>query len=44
MDYALKQPAQKVTVDFLDGKGKVIRSFTGTAADDAKPTRADVAA
>ena len=33
VDYVLKQPAQKVTLDFLDGQGKVIRSFTGTAAD-----------
>jgi photosystem II stability/assembly factor-like uncharacterized protein len=36
VDYLLKQPAQKVTVEFLDAKGTVIRSFTGTAAD--KPT------
>jgi photosystem II stability/assembly factor-like uncharacterized protein len=33
IDYSLKQPAQTVTIDVLDGQGKVIRSFTGTAAD-----------
>ena len=37
IDYVLKQPAQKVTIEFLDAQGKVIRSFTGTAADAAKP-------
>ncbi len=40
VDYALKQPAQSVTVDFLDGKGTVIRRFTGTAADAARPPSA----
>ena len=33
VDYMLKQPAQKVTVEILDQSGKVIRSFTGTPAD-----------
>ncbi len=33
IDYSLKQAAQKVTVEFLDGRGAVIRGFTGTAAD-----------
>jgi photosystem II stability/assembly factor-like uncharacterized protein len=33
IDYYLKQPAQKVTVEFLDAQGKVIRTFTGTPAD-----------
>ena len=37
IDYMLKNPAQKVTIDFLDSQGNVIRSFTGTAADAAKP-------
>ncbi|HTK29638.1 MAG TPA: hypothetical protein VL309_08815 [Vicinamibacterales bacterium] len=37
VDYSLKQPAQKVTVEFLDGQGKVIRSFTNTAEEAAKP-------
>jgi photosystem II stability/assembly factor-like uncharacterized protein len=30
VDYYLKQPAQKLTMEFLDGQGKVIRTFTGT--------------
>ncbi len=33
VDYYLKQPAQKVTMEFLDAQGKVIRTFTGTPAD-----------
>jgi photosystem II stability/assembly factor-like uncharacterized protein len=38
-DYSLKQPAQKVTVELLDGQGTVIRTFTNTAeeAEKAKP-------
>jgi len=30
VDYYLKDPAQKVTMEFLDAGGKVIRAFTGT--------------
>jgi photosystem II stability/assembly factor-like uncharacterized protein len=42
VDYYLKQPAQKVTMEFLDGQGKVIRTFTGTPADaDRKPPAPD---
>ena len=38
VDYYLKQPAQKVTMEFLDPQGKVIRAFTGTPADaERKP-------
>jgi photosystem II stability/assembly factor-like uncharacterized protein len=38
VDYYLKQPAQKVTLEILDEQGKVIRSFTGTPADaERKP-------
>ncbi|MGE5242765.1 MAG: VPS10 domain-containing protein [Betaproteobacteria bacterium] len=37
IDYQLKQPAQKVTMDFLDAHGNVIRSFSGTAEDEKKP-------
>jgi len=38
IDYYLKQPAQIVTMEFLDPQGKVIRSFTGTPADaERKP-------
>jgi photosystem II stability/assembly factor-like uncharacterized protein len=36
VDYYLEQPAQKVTMEFLDGQGKVIRTFTGTPADAAR--------
>jgi hypothetical protein len=36
-DYSLKQPAQKVTVDILDGQGQVIRTFTNTAAEASAP-------
>ena len=40
VDYYLKQPAQKVTMEFLDPQGKVIRTFTGTPADaERKPPR-----
>ena len=28
IDYVLKQPAEKVTIEFLDGTGKVIRTFS----------------
>jgi photosystem II stability/assembly factor-like uncharacterized protein len=37
VDYMLKDPAQSITVDFLDPQGNVIRSFGNTAADAAKP-------
>jgi len=38
IDYVLKQPAEKVTVDVLDAGGRTIRTFTGTKADtDKKP-------
>src|SRR5437899_965890 len=38
VDYYLKQPAQKVTMEFLDAQGKVIRTFAGTPADaERKP-------
>ena len=38
VDYYLKQPAQKVTMTFVDAQGKAIRTFTGTPADaDRKP-------
>ena len=33
IDYYLAKPAGKVTVDILDSKGAVIRSFTGTPND-----------
>ena len=38
VDYYLRQPAQKVTMELLDPQGKVIRAFTGTPADaERKP-------
>jgi hypothetical protein len=37
VDYALKQPAQTVTVEFLDAQGKIIRSFSNSAEEAAKP-------
>ena len=41
VDYYLKDPAQKVTMEFLDAQGKTIRTFTGTPADaERKPPRA----
>src|SRR5262245_54890885 len=39
VDYYLKQPAQLVTMEFLDAQGKAIRTFTGTPADaERKPS------
>jgi len=34
--YALPRPAQRVTLEFLDANGAVIRTFTGTPADSAR--------
>jgi photosystem II stability/assembly factor-like uncharacterized protein len=39
VDYMLKNPAQTVTIDLLDAKGVVIRSFSGTDADEKKPPK-----
>jgi photosystem II stability/assembly factor-like uncharacterized protein len=33
VDYYLKAAAQNIKMEFLDGQGKVIRTFTGTPAD-----------
>lgn len=33
IDYFLRNPADEVTIEFLDADGEVIRSFTGSAAD-----------
>lgn len=35
-DYYLKAPAEKVTIEMLDAKGQVIRSFTGIREDEKK--------
>jgi photosystem II stability/assembly factor-like uncharacterized protein len=38
VDYFLKEPAEKVTMELMDGHGRVIRIFTGTPADaERKP-------
>ena len=37
IDYYLSKPAQKVVVEILDDKGQVVRSFTGTPNDQARP-------
>jgi photosystem II stability/assembly factor-like uncharacterized protein len=34
--YYLKQPAEKVTIEILDARGEVIRSFTGTKDEEAR--------
>jgi photosystem II stability/assembly factor-like uncharacterized protein len=44
IDYYLKAQADKVTIEILDGQGKVIRMFVGSAADDRKPAGAVPAA
>jgi photosystem II stability/assembly factor-like uncharacterized protein len=36
IDYYLRQPADKVTIDILDAPGNLVRSFTGTRADEKK--------
>ena len=36
INYYLKQPAEKVVIDILDAKGQVVKTFTGTTADDKK--------
>jgi photosystem II stability/assembly factor-like uncharacterized protein len=37
--YDLKNDADSLTLEFLDGSGKVIQHFTGTKADTAQPRR-----
>jgi photosystem II stability/assembly factor-like uncharacterized protein len=42
VDYFLKSPVEKITMEFLDPQGKVVRTFTGTPADaEKKPAAAD---
>jgi hypothetical protein len=36
IDYYLRKPAQKLTLDILDNSGNVVRSYTASAADDKK--------
>ena len=35
-EYWLKQPAQKLTLDILDGSGKVIRTFNGAMPNEGR--------
>ena len=37
VDYFLKRPAEKITIEFLDPQGKVIKAFTGTPAPATPP-------
>lgn len=39
VDYYLKDAADKVTIEFLDAKGNVIRTFTGPGAPAQAPAR-----
>ncbi|HJZ99156.1 MAG TPA: hypothetical protein VKE70_21750 [Candidatus Solibacter sp.] len=39
ISYFLKQPAEKVQIDILDARGQVVRTYTGTTADDARGGR-----
>src|SRR5205814_2045263 len=36
ISYYLKQPAEKVQIEVVDAKGQMIRTYTGTTADDAR--------
>ncbi|HLF84463.1 MAG TPA: glycosyl hydrolase, partial [Blastocatellia bacterium] len=38
IDYYLKKPADKITIEILDAKGQVIRAFTGSTDDDKRTT------
>jgi photosystem II stability/assembly factor-like uncharacterized protein len=39
VSYYLKQPADKVQIEIVDAKGQVVRSYTGTTADDQRGGR-----
>jgi photosystem II stability/assembly factor-like uncharacterized protein len=39
IDYYLKQPADKVTIELLDAAGQVVRTFTGTAPQDKEKAK-----
>ncbi|HZM87569.1 MAG TPA: glycosyl hydrolase [Blastocatellia bacterium] len=39
IDYLLKKPADKLTIEILDSRGQVIRTFTSSADDDKRTTR-----
>jgi photosystem II stability/assembly factor-like uncharacterized protein len=40
IDYYLKQPVDKVTIQILDGEGELVRSFEGSAEDEKKKPEA----
>jgi photosystem II stability/assembly factor-like uncharacterized protein len=42
--YYLKEPAEKVTIEILDAKGKQIRSFTGIRSEETAQRRPDAPA
>ena len=39
ISYFLKQPADKVQIEIVDAKGQVVRTYTGTTADDRRGGR-----
>ncbi len=39
IDYYLNQPVDKITIDILDAKGQVVRSFTGSPEQDRAGAR-----
>ncbi len=39
IDYYLNKPVDKITIDILDSKGQVVRSFTGSPEDDRAGAR-----
>jgi photosystem II stability/assembly factor-like uncharacterized protein len=41
IDYYLQKPAQKITLDVLDGSGKVVRSYTASEEDEKKKKGAE---
>jgi photosystem II stability/assembly factor-like uncharacterized protein len=41
IDYYLEKPSEKVTIDILDAKGQIVRTFNGTPEDDKKKTEGD---
>ncbi len=41
IDYYLKKPAEKITIEILDSKGQVIRAFAGSSEDDNRKPGSD---
>ena len=44
IDYFLKQPADKVTIEILDAQGQLIKTFTRNGAPEATPAGREPAA